>query len=293
MAKAHSLLTQSRWEGVSVEGLLREELEAYGQAPGVVSLIGVDAVLTPKSALALSLALHELGTNAAKYGAFTTTAGRVAVHWDRRDDGGLDMSWTETGGPLVEPPTRRGFGSNLIERALALETGGRATIHYKPSGVVCDIILPKSSLVELSAKPAAKLELASPPSTANTMPVSPRLLIVEDSFLVLITVEAMCEDLGWEVVGPATRLDEALLLARTADFDAALLDVNLDGEMSWEVADVLTARGIPFTFSTGYDYATILPSHLANADVITKPYRVDDLAQRVRQMIMVGVEAAQ
>ena len=293
MAKAHSLLTQSRWEGVSVEGLLREELEAYGQAPDVISLIGVDAVLTPKSALALSLALHELGTNAAKYGAFTSEAGRVAVHWDRRDDGGLDMSWTETGGPLVEPPTRRGFGSNLIERALALETGGRATILYKPSGVVCEIILPKSSLVELSAKPAAKLELALPPSTANTMPVSPRLLIVEDSFLVLLTVEGMCEDLGWEVVGPATRLDEALLLARTADFDAALLDVNLDGEMSWEVADVLTTRGIPFTFSTGYDYATILPPHLANADVIAKPYRVDDLAQRVRQMITARAKSAQ
>ena len=293
MAKAHSLLTQSRWEGVSVEGLLREELEAYGQAPGAVSLIGVDAVLTPKSALPLSLALHELGTNAAKYGAFTTETGRVAVNWHCRDDGGLDMSWTETGGPLVEPPTRRGFGSNLIERALALETGGRATIHYKPSGVVCDIILPKSSLVELSAKPAAKLELALPPSTTNAMPVSPRLLIVEDSFLVLLTVEGMCEDLGWQVVGPATRLDEALLLARTADVDAALLDVNLDGEMSWEVADVLTARGIPFTFSTGYDYATILPPHLANSDVIAKPYRVNDLAERVRQMITVGAKAAQ
>ena len=293
MAKAHSLLTQSRWEGVSVEGLLREELEAYGPAPDVISLIGVDAVLTPKSALALSLALHELGTNAAKYGAFKSKAGRVAVHWDRRDDGGLDLSWTETGGPLVEPPTRRGFGSNLIERALALETGGRATIHYKPSGVVCDIILPKSSLVELSAKPAAKLELALPPSTTNAMPVSPRLLIVEDSFLVLLTVEGMCEDLGWQVVGPATRLDEALLLARTADVDAALLDVNLDGEMSWEVADVLTARGIPFTFSTGYDYATILPPHLANSDVIAKPYRVNDLAERVRQMITVGAKAAQ
>lgn len=293
MAKAHSLLTQSRWEGVSVEGLLREELEAYGQAPGAVSLIGVDAVLTPKSALPLSLALHELGTNAAKYGAFTTETGRVAVNWHCRDDGGLDMSWTETGGPLVEPPTRRGFGSNLIERALALETGGRATIHYKPSGVVCDIILPKSSLVELSAKPAAKLELALPPSTTNTMPVSPRLLIVEDSFLVLLTVEGMCEDLGWQVVGPATRLDEALILARSADFDAALLDINLDGEMSWEVADVLTARGIPFTFSTGYDHATILPPHLLNADVIAKPYRVDELAQRVRHLIMVRAKAAQ
>jgi chemotaxis family two-component system sensor kinase Cph1 len=293
MAKAHSLLTQSRWEGVSVEGLLREELEAYGRAPVAVSLIGVDAVLAPKSALALSLALHELGTNAAKYGAFTAESGRVAVQWDIRDDGGLEMSWTETGGPLVEPPTHRGFGSNLIERALALETGGWATIHYKPSGVVCDIVLPKSSLVELSARPAAKLELALTPTTASAMPINARLLIVEDSFLVLMTVEGMCEDMGWKVVGPATRLDEALRLARTVDFDAALLDINLDGEMSWEVAEVLTARGIPFMFSTGYDHTTILPPHFAQADVITKPYLVDDLVQRVGKMITEGAKAGQ
>jgi two-component sensor histidine kinase/CheY-like chemotaxis protein len=272
MAKAHSLLTQSRWEGVSVEGLLREELEAYGQAPGVVSLIGVDAVLTPKSALAVSLALHELGTNAAKYGAFLNEAGRVEVSWDCRDDGGLDISWTETGGPPVDPPTRRGFGSSLIERALALETGGRATIHYNPSGVVCNIVLPKSSLVELSPKPPATLQLSSSSTIANPMPGNLRLLIVEDSFL---------------VVGPATRLDEALRLAETETLDAALLDINLDGEMSWDVADRLSARGIPFTFSTGYDHATILPAHLMNAEVIAKPYRIEELERRVRQMITV------
>jgi light-regulated signal transduction histidine kinase (bacteriophytochrome)/CheY-like chemotaxis protein len=287
MAKAHSLLTQSRWEGVSVEGLLREELEAYGQAPGVVSLIGVDAVLTPKSALAVSLALHELGTNAAKYGAFLNEAGRVEVSWDCRDDGGLDISWTETGGPPVDPPTRRGFGSSLIERALALETGGRATIHYNPSGVVCNIVLPKSSLVELSPKPPATLQLSSSSTIANPMPGNLRLLIVEDSFLVLLSVEGMCEELGWEVVGPATRLDEALRLAETETLDAALLDINLDGEMSWDVADRLSARGIPFTFSTGYDHATILPAHLMNAEVIAKPYRIEELERRVRQMITV------
>lgn len=293
MAKAHSLLTQSRWEGISIGGLLREELEAYGQAPGVVSLNGVDAVLSPKSALALSLALHELGTNAAKFGAFTTETGRVAVHWDRRDDGGLDMSWTETGGPLVEPPIRRGFGSNLIERALALETGGLATIHYNPSGVVCTIFLPKSSLVELSAKPVANPDLALPPSDTGSLPTNPRLLIVEDSYFIVVDIVAMCESHGWEVVGPASRLAQALLLARTGDFDAALLDINLDGEMSWEVADVLSARGIPFTFSTGYDEATILPKRLSNAHVLTKPYSSDDLAKRVRQMITVRAEVAQ
>ena len=290
MAKAHSLLTQSRWEGVSVDGLLREELEAYNQAAGIVSLHGVDAVLTPKSALALSLALHELATNASKFGSLSVVAGHVAVRWHIRDDGGLGLTWTESGGPVVEPPTRRGFGSSLIERALALETGGRATIHYKPDGVVCDIVLPVSSLVKLSVVPTAAaepiiLKAVSPP---EIIPARPRILIVEDSFLVLIGLEAMCADLGWEIVGPATRVDEALALAESETFDAALLDVNLDGEMSWGIADVLRARQIPFAFSTGYDQSNILPDHLVGTQILAKPYRVDDVERRLRKMMAVG-----
>ncbi|TPG04085.1 HWE histidine kinase domain-containing protein [Sphingomonas oligophenolica] len=290
MAKAHSLLTQSRWEGVSVEGLLREELEAYGSASGVVALAGDDAVLTPKSALALSLALHELATNAAKYGAFSVATGHVAVKWHVRDDGGLGLSWTEAGGPLVVPPTRRGFGSSLIERALTLETGGRATIDYRPGGVVCDIVLPRASLVKLSVKPVAKPEPLKIEIAQDAMPAAPRLLVVEDSYLLILTLENMCEDLGWEIVGPASRLDEALEMARTETFDAALLDVNLDGEMSWGVADVLTARGIPFAFSTGYDQTDMLPKHLAGSLVVAKPYRLDDVEHRLRQMMTASAQ---
>ena len=285
MAKAHSLLTQSRWEGVSVDGMLREELEAYGPASGVVSLAGDDAVLTPKSALALSLALHELATNAAKYGAFSVGTGHVAVKWQVREDGGLGLSWTESGGPPVVLPTRRGFGSSLIERALTLETGGRATIDYRPGGVVCDIVLPRASLVELSVKPIARSEPLAIAIPQNAMPTAPRLLVVEDSYLLVLTLESMCEKLGWQIVGPASRLDEAMAMARTETFDAALLDVNLDGEMSWGVADVLAARGIPFAFSTGYDQTNMLPKHLAGSLVVAKPYRLDDIEHRLRQMM--------
>ena len=77
-------------------------------------------------------------------------------------------------------------------------------------------------------------------------------------------------------------------MARAETFDAALLDVNLDGEMSWEIADVLTARGIPFAFSTGYDQTDMLPSHLAGSQVLAKPYRLDDVARRLRQMMAIG-----
>jgi two-component system, chemotaxis family, sensor kinase Cph1 len=109
MAKAHSLLTQSRWEGVSIDKLVREELEPYGQAGANVEITGITAVLTSKSALALSLALHELATNAAKFGALSMPGGRVAVDWRMSNDQGVALSWVESGGPLVEPHGWKGI----------------------------------------------------------------------------------------------------------------------------------------------------------------------------------------
>ncbi len=278
MAKAHSLLTNSRWEGASVEGLLREELEAYAQTPGVVEMAGDDAELTAKSSLALSLALHELATNASKYGAFSVATGRVAVNWHLNEEGGLALLWTEYDGPPVKPPTHRGFGSNLIERALALETGGRTAIHYKPSGVVCEIVLPKSALLERSVKSIAGPAPPPKKNVVNAEPARFKLLVVEDSVLVILELEGLCEDLGWELIGPATRLAEGVALARTGTFDAALLDVNLNGEMSWAIADVLVARGIPFGFGTAYGPSNILPNHLEGTQIFAKPYRVEQVA---------------
>jgi len=288
MAKAHSLLTQSRWEGVSIDTLVREELEPYSEAGANAAFGGADVVLTSKSALALSLALHELATNAAKFGAFSKPSGRVDVNWHYIDgSGGVALTWRESGGPPVEPPRRLGFGSSLIERALALETGGAVKIFYERGGVACEVSLPPTSLLTMAA-PAGDApsfeaaEIEAPPADAARRP---RILFVEDSYMLIVTLEEMCEDLGWEVVGPATRLADAMVLARNGAFDAAFLDVNLDGEMSWEVAGVLKERGIKFAFSTGYDGASILPRSLADSEILRKPYRIEDIERCIRQML--------
>jgi DNA-binding response OmpR family regulator len=86
-------------------------------------------------------------------------------------------------------------------------------------------------------------------------------------------------------VGPATRVADALELARTGDFDAALLDVNLNGEMSWEVARVLAERGVPFLFSTGYSTKTVLPADLSGTAIISKPFRISDIENKIRETI--------
>ncbi len=285
MSRAHSLLTQTRWEGVSVESLLTEALGPYMQGLGAVQLEGDDAVLTPKSALSLSLAVHELATNAAKFGSLSQAEGLVSVSWRVSDTGSMILTWRESGGPQVVPPRRRGFGSTLIDRALALETGGSSTIDYAPTGVVCEIMLPESALVELEEKPLVRVGLLEIPVLTHQIPDKPRILIVEDSSLVILEMVAMFELLSWTVVGPATRLDEAIRLAQAETFDAALLDVNLDGKMSWEVAGILKDRGIPFAFSTGYDQAIKLPDHLAGSQMFIKPYRMADVESHLRRMM--------
>ena len=101
--------------------------------------------LTPKQALALSIALHELATNAAKYGALSNESGRVTLKWDVSSESGADvlqLIWRESGGPPVSPPTRAGFGSRLIERNLAFELNGEARIEYRPEGVAAFISTP-------------------------------------------------------------------------------------------------------------------------------------------------------
>ena len=279
MAQSHSLLTQSHWTGVAIHALLHAELDQYGQGGIAVALAGPDLMLTPKASLALSLAVHELATNAAKYGALATPRGRVILNWSQSAGGGIDMLWRETGGPEVSAPLRRGFGSKLIEDALAMETGGQSTLRFPPEGAQCDIVLPAAAVVgtvpdEAPPETGAAADDRPPEATKSGRS---RVLIVEDSSLIAMLLEQILEEQGWDIIGPATRVPVAIDLARTERIDAALLDINLDGEMSWDVARVLRTRGIPFAFSTGYGSAAGLPDELADAVVLNKPFQIEDV----------------
>ncbi|MBC7430798.1 MAG: GAF domain-containing protein [Rubritepida sp.] len=287
MAKAHSLLSQSRWEGVSIDKLLREELGAYVHGPSVIELDGADVLLTPKSALSLSLAVHELVTNAAKYGSLSCPGGSVTVRWALAADGSIDLSWTEAGGPPVEVPKRRGFGSTLIEQALAMETGGQADVRYLAAGVVCAIHLPASAMIPSGEPEAAAVDAvqAVPAVVAAAAPAVLRILVVEDSFLIVMTLRALFDKLGWAVVGPASRRASAMALAQSETFDAALLDINLNGEMSWDIALLLRGRGIPFVFSTGYDVSIPLPDELVGSPVIGKLCSEREIEQQLRRVV--------
>jgi two-component system CheB/CheR fusion protein len=145
LARAHNLLTRGSWEGVSFRDLLLQELEPYQSAEGArFTVRGPDVRLAPKAAVALAMAFHELATNAAKYGSFSTPAGEISVTWDVQNASPrtLRLTWVETGGPAVELPVHKGFGSRLIERGLALELDGEVELDFEPAGLICTITMP-------------------------------------------------------------------------------------------------------------------------------------------------------
>ncbi len=148
MAGAHSLLTQNRWEGIDLRKIVGAQTEAFGDR---IAVKGLKLILKPKAALSISLALHELITNAAKHGALSTAAGRVLVAWsaqDRKGERWLAFRWIEQGGPKVAPPSRTGFGRILLERSLAYDVDGEVELDFRPEGLVCTALIPFEHFIE-------------------------------------------------------------------------------------------------------------------------------------------------
>ncbi len=146
LSRAHDVLTRENWEGASIQEIIAGAVEAYRhRGEGRFSIKGPDLRLPPRTALALAMAAQELVTNAVKYGALSNETGQVRITWliDRSEtQARLQLRWQEIGGPTVVPPSRRGFGSRLVERSLAQDLGGEVKIDFAPTGVVCTVNAP-------------------------------------------------------------------------------------------------------------------------------------------------------
>lgn len=145
LSQTHDLLTRESWEGASLREVFDVELHAMASEDRVSFDYVSDVRLTPKAAVALGMGIHELATNAVKYGALSTPLGGVKVVW-RVEQDVLRLTWTESGGPEVHPPARRGFGARLLERGLAAELSGGVELTYDASGLVCHMALPLRAL---------------------------------------------------------------------------------------------------------------------------------------------------
>ena len=145
LSHTHDLLTRESWAGASLREVFDLELHAMAGEDRVGFTYAGDVRLNPKAAVALGMGIHELTTNASKYGALSTPNGHVAVDW-AIEDGVLRLTWTESGGPPVTPPARRGFGVRLLERGLAAELSGGVELTYDAAGLVCQMALPLRAL---------------------------------------------------------------------------------------------------------------------------------------------------
>jgi two-component sensor histidine kinase len=146
LSRAHDVLTRESWDGADLIEVVTRALEPYQTSnENRLHIAGPHVRLTPRMSLALAMALHELATNAVKYGALSNKAGIVEVSWTVQNGATpprLTLRWTESGGPPVKAPQRRGFGSRLIERSLAQDLDGQVEIAFMPTGVVCTVDAP-------------------------------------------------------------------------------------------------------------------------------------------------------
>lgn len=281
LARAHDQITAKNWGPGSLATLIATEAAAYGGVSSSrVSVSGPAVLLQPQAFSTVALVIHELLTNAAKHGALSMPEGLVSVKWRLDEAGDVVLDWTEAGGPAVQPPTRRGFGSTIIERSIHYELGGAAVLDFVTSGLHGRFTVPAHyAVVDDSASDVEPVA----DTVAPAAPLSGLVLLVEDNMLLALETETLMLALGAAYVVVASNVAEALRLIDRQTPDFALLDVNLGQEMSWPVAERLRGLGVRHIFATGYGDGIQYPTAHRATPFITKPYTSEAIARAIAE----------
>ncbi len=283
LARAHDQITRENWSPASLHDLIQTETAAYlGAKRDRVVMVGPDAMLHPHAYSTVALVIHELLTNSAKYGALADSTGTVTVTLERQSDGQLQIGWQETGGPPVARPTRRGFGTTIIERSIPYELNGTSEIDYDPAGVRASFLLPSES-IDRFANRRVEHVAETPPAAVPAVQMG-KVLIVEDNMIIALDAESYLVDLGAEAVVTTSSNGQAIRAMEETVFDFALLDVNLGMETSTPVASRLARDGIPFVFATGYGEIRDLTELFPGVPVVQKPYDRDTLVRAIAKI---------
>jgi len=291
LAANQDLLVKGNWRAVPLEELVRSQLAHFGRAGARVTLDGPPVEVTASASQTLGMALHELATNAAKYGALSDEAGRVAVCWDMRPDAvgtaQFTLSWTERGGPRVEQPSRRGFGSTVIGDMIKNSLGCDAEIDFAPDGVVWRVHCSAAGVLEgCSARPTKQPDDATAAPAAGHA-LGRRVLVVEDEPLIAMEIDESLQDAGFKVLGPANSVAEALSLLDQGGCDVAVLDINLGTETSEPIARELIRVGTPFITMSGYSREQ-QPEIMKSAPSLSKPLRTEQLIAEIERHLRVA-----
>tara|TARA_R110000868_G_scaffold411785_1_gene710586 strand:- start:67958 stop:70549 length:2592 start_codon:yes stop_codon:yes gene_type:complete len=261
-------------------------LHRYGPGADRVLASGDKVRLNDRAFGVLALVVHELMTNAAKYGALSVPEGRLDISWAYSATDGCEIRWAESGGPQTKAPKRQGFGSKLIQTTMVYDLGGRADLAFPPTGMTASLVIPARfvSLANEDSESAHTQTESAKQSSLDGL----SMLLVEDQSLIALDTEDLLRRLGAKDVRLSPDATHALLTLGSFKPDAAVLDFNLGEETSERIADHLVALGIPFVFSTGYGDNVLIPEHLRGIPVVRKPASLKTMASQLgeaRRMI--------
>lgn len=275
LSRAHMLLSESRWEGADLKRMLLEELDPYRAGDRVtINDDGPAVLLDAKRAQTVALGVHELATNAAKYGALSNAAGKLSVSWGIGANG-LTIEWLEQGGPEVVPPKLKGYGTRVIKASLE-QLGGRADFNWRRDGLLCQLLLPLGEMAEHRNRGGGQKLSNMPAKSSLEIDKGSAVMLVEDESIVAMMMAEALTTLGFKVVGPCTNLGDAMSAAARQPIAAAILDIRLGEELVYPLADDLAARGIPFVFVSGYGLESLNPRY-RTTPVLQKPVDVEAL----------------
>ncbi|MET0440127.1 MAG: HWE histidine kinase domain-containing protein [Devosia sp.] len=285
LSLAHDQVVRGEGGGALFD-LLDAELMPYRGTGDAIDLQGPHVWMDARAFSIMALVLHELSTNAAKYGALSRPEGRLSVRWSIDEAGACRITWLEAGGPPVKPPERRGFGSMLIKRSIPFDLGGESDVDYRPEGVVAQFRLPARFVSLRAPTVAVRQNDAIAATVASNHDLDGKTaLIVEDQMLIAIDLEQMLEGAGLSILGTATSPRDALAILARNTPDVAVLDVNLGDGTSETIARHLQEIGVPFIFATGYGDGGIIPDDFSGVPVVRKPYEREVILGQLRNIL--------
>lgn len=296
LARAHNQITDDHWGPAPLQALIDAEAAAFlADRPDRIRSSGGHVLLNPQAYSTMALVVHELVTNSAKYGSLSD-GGTVDIDWRANADGDLLVEWRERGGPPVKPPSRKGFGSTIIDRSVPYDLGGEASIDYAPDGVVARLRIPARHVSESGKDRTPQIRFPRPAVGHPTPPptavlAGQRMLLVEDSLIIALDAEDVLNRLGAQTVVTASTVEAALDAVTLSPPTLAMLDINLGDRTSYAVADRLAAAGIPFLFASGYGEQSKLPDAHAGRAVLQKPYTLENVARALDALLNPAADA--
>jgi two-component sensor histidine kinase len=277
LAANQDLLVKNAWKGAHLHELVESQLAPFEDLIGSrIELRGPPVFISASAAQVIGMALHELATNAGKYGALSGGDGRVEIVWRIQcAEAGEEMffmSWCERCTDSITAPSKLGFGSSVISSLAEMSLGAKVDLDFPPTGLTWQLICAAVEVLEGGIRSEPTTETEGTADRDELPGRRPRILIVEDEALIAIEIARALTEAGFDIVGQARNASTALALLKRRGCDAAVLDINLGGGTSETIAIALTASKTPFVTLSGYSHNEY-PSMFAGAVALTKPLR--------------------